>query len=65
MKQFLQWKKIKEKSYAEFRDTKSHGIPRNSAEFDTFRNTEFRVNPRNLGQFRILYGIKKKIRNSV
>ncbi len=36
--------------YAEFRDTKSHGIPRNS------------------GQFRILYGIfgiKKKIRNSV
>ncbi len=47
---------------------KSHGIPRNSAEFYEFRNTEFRVIPRNLGQFRILYGIygiKKNIRNSV
>ncbi len=51
-----------------FLTPKSHGIPRNSAEFFEFRNTEFRVIPRNLGQFRILYGIygiKKNIRNSV
>jgi hypothetical protein len=35
----------------------SHQKLQNSADFDKFRNTEFRVIPRNSGQFRILYGI--------
>ncbi len=44
---------------------------RNSAkfrEFNEFRDTEFRIIPRNFEQFRIvygIYGIKKNIRNSV
>jgi hypothetical protein len=41
---------------------------RNSAEFDEFCNMEFRIIPRNFGQFRIvygIYGIEKNIRNSV
>jgi hypothetical protein len=42
MKQFLQWMKLKEKSYAEFHDTEKSWIPQNSAEFDEFRNMEFR-----------------------
>jgi hypothetical protein len=45
--------------------TEQYRIPRNSA---AFRDTEFRIIPRNFGQFRIAYGIcgsKKNIRNSV
>jgi hypothetical protein len=44
---------------------KIHGIPRNSVEFYEFRYTEFRVIPRNLGQFRLLYGIKQNVLNSL
>ncbi len=65
---FCNGKRYKNKVMRNFVTPKSHGIPRNSAEFYEFRNTEFRVIPRNLGQFRILYGIygsKKNIRNSV
>jgi hypothetical protein len=46
-------------------ETKHYGIPRNSA---AFRDTEFRIIPRNFWQFRIAYGMygsKKNIRNSV
>ncbi len=45
----------------EFCDTKSHGIPQNSAKFDEFRNTEFRVIPRNLGRFRIVPDKRSRI----
>jgi hypothetical protein len=41
------------------------GIPRNSA---AFRDTEFRIIPRNFWQFRVAYGIygsNKNVRNSV
>jgi hypothetical protein len=45
--------------------SKIHGIPRNSA---AFRDTEFRIIPRNFQQFRMAYGIygsNKNVRNSV
>jgi hypothetical protein len=44
---------------------KFRGIQRNSA---AFRDTEFRIIPRNFRQFRMTYGIygsKKNVRNSV
>jgi len=52
----------------EFLSPKSHGIPRDTAEFRVGSHTEFRLLPRNFGYFRIVYGIyeiKKNIRNSV
>jgi hypothetical protein len=54
-----------------FKNTKKLKFPEivcNSADLAAFRDTEFRIIPRNFWQFRIAYGMygsKKNIRNSV
>jgi hypothetical protein len=54
MKQFLQWMKLKEKSYAEFHDTEKSWTPRNSTNSVIWNSAEFMAIPHSLRNIRNL-----------